>query len=265
VSLDDSRVLLTGATGGIGHAIARSLHSRGATLVLSGRRAEALTDIARELGTRTECIDADLTSREAVAGLPERAGRIDVVVANAALPASGRLDDFTHEEIDRALDVNLRAPMQLVCALLPAMLERGSGHVVLISSLVGKVPSPGSTVYSATKFGLRGFGFSLHEELRGTGVGATTVFPGFIRDAGMFADSKAALPRGVGTSSPQEVASAVVDGIERNRAEIDVAPFAMRSGARFFSAAPSLGAAIARGLRGDRVAASVAAGQRDKR
>jgi short-subunit dehydrogenase len=265
VNLDDSRVLLTGATGGIGRAIARALHARGATVVMTGRRLDALEAVERELGTRAESLEADLTDRAAVAALPSRAGQIDVLVANAALPASGRLDDFTDEEIDRALDVNLRAPMQLARAVLPDMLARNRGHVVLISSLAGKVPSASSSVYSATKFGLRGFGFSLHEELLGTGVGATTVFPGFIRDAGMFADSGATLPPGVGTSTPQQVARAVIDGIERNPAEIDVAPFAFRSGARVFNAAPSIGAAITRRLGGARVAADVAEGQRDKR
>ena len=83
------------------------------------------------------------------------------------------------------------------------MLERGSGHLVYVSSLAGKVASAGSSVYSATKFAVRGFGYSLSEELRGTGVGVTTVFPGFIRDAGMFHESGAKLPRGVGTRTPE--------------------------------------------------------------
>ena len=86
--------------------------------------------------------------------------------------------------------MNLRAPVQLARALLPGMRERGSGHLVFISSLSGKMASAGASIYNATKFGLRGFGFALNEELRGTGVGSTTVFPGFIRDAGMFADSR---------------------------------------------------------------------------
>jgi short-subunit dehydrogenase len=263
--LDDSRVLLTGATGGIGRAIARALHARGATLVVSGRNVEALTEIERELGGRVEAISADLAIPEAVADLAKRAGRVDVLVANAGLPASGRLDGFTHEEIDRALDVNLRAPVHLARTLVPEMLERGAGHIVLISSLVGKVASPLSSVYSATKFGLRGFGFSLHEELRGTGVGVTTVFPGFVSGAGLFADSGAKLPLGVGTSPPEAVAKAVIEGIERNRAEIDVAPISMRSGARVFALAPTLGAAISRALGGGKIAASLAEGQRDKR
>jgi short-subunit dehydrogenase len=263
--LDDSRVLVTGATGGIGRAIARALHARGATVVATGRNAEALAEIERELSDRVEVLEADLSVPEGVPGLAERAGRIDVLVANAGLPASGRLDGFTHEEIDRALDVNLRAPIQLTRTLVPEMQGRGSGHIVLISSLVGKVASPFSSVYSATKFGLRGFGLCLHEELRGTGVGVTTVFPGFISDAGLFAEADTELPRGVGTSTPEAVADAVIEGIEKNRAEIDVAPILMRSGARIYALTPSLGAAFSRALGGGKIAASLAKGQRHKR
>ena len=98
-------------------------------------------------------------------------------MANAALPASGPIVDFSPEQIDRALDVNLRAPIQLTRALVPGMVERGAGHVVLVSSLSGKVASIGSSLYSATKFGLRGFASGLREDLHGTGVGVTVVFP----------------------------------------------------------------------------------------
>ena len=115
------------------------------------------------------------------------------------------------------------------------MLERGSGHLrVRVVARRARSRARGSSVYSATKFGLRGFGYSLSEELRGTGVGVTTVFPGFIREAGMFPESGAKLPRGVGTRTPEDVASAVVEGIEKNRAEIDVAPFSLSSGAKMF-------------------------------
>jgi short-subunit dehydrogenase len=190
---------------------------------------------------------------------------IDVLVANAALPASGRLESFSPAEIDRALDVNLRAPMQLAHALLPSMVERGTGHLVFISSLSGKMASAGASVYNATKFGLRGFGFALNEELRGTGVGVTTVFPGFIRAAGMFADSRATLPRGVGTRTPEDVGRAVIQGIEKNRVEIDVAPLSLSSGARMFGFAPSLVAGINRRLGANELADSIAEGQRDKR
>ena len=263
VQLDNSTALVTGATGGIGQAIVRALHARGATVIASGRKREVLEKIAAELDG-VEPLVADLSDPAQVATLVD-GRRIDVLVANAALPASGRLDSFSAEEIDRALDVNLRAPMQLARTLAPQMAERGTGHVVFISSLSGKMASAGASIYNATKFGLRGFSFALNEELRGTGVGATTVFPGFIRDAGMFADSGAKLPRGVGTRTPDDVAKAVIQGIERNRAEIAVAPVSLASGARLFGLAPGLVAGVNRRLGSDPLAESIAAGQRDKR
>ena len=201
--LDGSTVLLTGASGGIGQAIARALDERGAKLLISGRRGEQLERIAADLGGRPTALAADLTLAADATALAERAGAVDVLVANAALPASGPIVDFTPEEIDRALDVNLRAPVQLTRALLPGMVERGNGHVVLVSSLAGKVASVGSSLYSATKFGLRGFAAGLREDLHGTGVGVTVVFPGFVSGAGMFADSGVRLPRGVGTRTPR--------------------------------------------------------------
>ena len=132
-------MLLTGATGGIGQAIARALDERGARLQLTARRTEQLEQIAAGLNGQAEVLPADLTDASGAAALAERAGKVDVLVANAGLPASGPIDDFSAEQIDRALDVNLRAPIQLTRALLPGMLERGSGHVVLMSSLSGKI------------------------------------------------------------------------------------------------------------------------------
>src|SRR3954471_21551021 len=157
--LANARALVTGATGGIGAAIARALHSRGAPVAITGRRREGLDELASDLGDRVEPLPADLSSSDEVRSLIERAGHVDVLVANAALPGSGRLDSYSPDEIDRAIDVNLRAPIQLARALTPSMAERGSGHVVFISSLAGKVASAHATIYNATKFGLRGFGF----------------------------------------------------------------------------------------------------------
>jgi uncharacterized protein len=259
-----STVLITGATGGIGRAVARALHERGAKLILTGRRMDVLDEIARGLGDRVEVVRADLANKPDVERLGERTD-VDVLVANAALPAAGRLQTFGPRELDRALDVNVRAPMQLTLALLPNMLERGTGHLVYVSSLAGKVASAGSSVYSATKFAIRGFGYSLSEELRGTGVGVTTVFPGFIRGAGMFHESGTKLPRGVGTRTPEDVAKAVVEGIERNRAEIDVAPFPLSSGAKMFGVSPPVMSRITRILGAERVSEQLETGQRDKR
>ncbi len=263
--LAQSRVLLTGATGGIGHAIARTLHARGAHLILSARREAVLSGLTAELGDRAEVIPADLATDGALDGLAQRAAPVDILVANAANPGTGKLQELSPAEIDRAINVNLRAPIRLSRALLDGMMERGSGHIVLVSSLNGKIATPHTSIYCATKFGLRGFGLAMHQELHGTGVGVTTVFPGFVREAGLFVDSGAKLRPGMGTSSPQDVADAIVQGIEKNKAEIDVAPIPMRVGARVFAAVPGLGAALSRRLGGDEIAAAVAEGQRDKR
>jgi short-subunit dehydrogenase len=208
---------------------------------------------------------ADLAERTAVAQLAERAGAVDVLIANAALPASGPIDDFSADEIDRALDVNLRAPIQLARALLPGMVARGNGHVVFVSSLSGKVASVGSSLYSATKFGLRGFASGLREDLHGSGVGVTVVYPGFVSDAGMFAEAGVSLPKGVGTRSPEQVAAAVVTGIERDKAEIDVAPLSLRAGTFLSSLAPVTAARLQRRLGSARLSHAIAEGQKPKR
>jgi short-subunit dehydrogenase len=145
------------------------------------------------------------------------------------------------------------------------MVQRGSGHIVLISSLAGKSSQAASSIYSATKFGLRGFGQGLRGDLGPRGVGVSVVFPGFIRDAGMFHESGAKLPKGVGTSTPDEVAAAVVRAITQNKGEIDVAPIGMRAGATFASVAPAISAKVAKRLGGDKVTEQLVAGQVDKR
>jgi short-subunit dehydrogenase len=210
-------------------------------------------------------VGADLADRDALPALLERSGPLDALVANAALPASGTVSSFSQEEIDRALDVNLRAPILLAHALAPRMAERGRGHLVFVSSLSGKISSGGSAIYSATKFGLRAFAAGLREDLLGSGVGVTTVYPGFISDAGMFAEAEVKLPPGVGTRPPEAVAYAVVRGIEENKSELDVAPLGMRVGARVWGLSPTGVGAVQRRLGSLKVADALAAGQREKR
>jgi short-subunit dehydrogenase len=263
VSLVSGRVLVTGATGGLGQAIARAFAARGAGLVLTGRRLPVLEPLAQELGARA--IECDVTDRAQLDRLVREAGEVDVLIANAALPGSGLLTDFSQEQVDRVLEVNLRAPVALARALTPAMSARRSGHMVFISSLAGKSASPASSLYSATKFGLRGFALGLREDLRPHGVGVSIVAPGFVRDAGMFADAGVELPWYVRTRSPQNVADAVLRAIEHDRAEIDVAPLSLRLGASFASVAPGLAAEISRRLGADKIALAHVEGQREKR
>src|SRR3954468_16854406 len=219
-----SRVLLTGATGGLGRAIAKALHDKGAHLLLTGRKQEALDELAAELGgTPAEGLAADLAKPEEVHGFPARAGQVDILVHNAGLPGSGRLESFTPEQIDRVLDVNLRAGIMLTLALLPAMTERRHGHLVYVSSMSGKVPTVRASVYGATKYGLRGVAGGLRDDLHGSGIGVSTIFPGPIQGAGMWDDAGITLPRWVPTKSPEDVAKAVVKSIEKDRPEIAVA------------------------------------------
>ena len=265
MQLGGQTALVTGATGGIGAAIARALHARGARVLLSGRRAEVLDALQTSLGDRAEALPADLAERDGPARLAEAAGAVDVLVANAALPASGRLEEFEPEEIDRALDVNLRAPVQLARAVLPGMLERGRGHLVFVSSLSGKAASPRSGIYSATKFGLRGFAAGVREDVEPLGIGVTVVFPGFVSDAGLFAEAGVKLPPWVGTRTPEQVAAGVVRGIEDERAEVDVAPLGLRLGTRIAALAPVTVARVQRRLGAERIAEALARGQRHKR
>lgn len=265
ITLAGSAALLTGATGGIGQATARALAARGVRLMLSGRRVAELDRLAGELGATA--IAGDLAVRADVERLAAAAlaAEVDILIANAALPASGWLLELTGEEIDRMLDVNLRAPIALARALAPAMSARGRGHLVFVSSLSGKTAAPASSMYSATKFGLRGFALGLREDLRPRGVGVSVVAPGFIRDAGMYANTDVMLPPGVGTKSPPQVAGAVIRAIERNRAELDVAPVGLRVGAAIGSVAPGLAAWGSRRMGSDRLAAAIAERQRDQR
>ena len=255
--------LVTGATGGLGSAIARALASRGASVVVTGRRADVLAPLAAETGGRA--LECDLADPAGVERLLGEAGAVDVLVANAGLPGSGHITSFSAEDIDRALAVNLRAPMVMARALAEPMAARGSGHLVFVSSLSGKAASGGGSVYAATKFGLRGFAHGLREDLRGSGVGVSVVLPGFIRDSGMFHDAGVKLPSYVGTKTPEDVAAAVLRAIEHDRAEIDVAPLGLRAGVAFAGLAPELSARLQRRLGGAKVADAMARGQRDKR
>jgi short-subunit dehydrogenase len=176
------------------------------------------------------------------------------------------MEDFTAEEVKRALRVNLEAPMLLAHALFPPMVEQRSGHLVFISSLAGKAPAPQSSIYGATKFGLRGFALGLRTDLAPQGVGVSIVSPGFIREAGMFAESGAKSPPGLGTATPEEVAAATVKAIVSDKVEIAVAPARQRFLAHFGLASPGIAVKVSSGSAGQKSAAEIADGHsKDKR
>ena len=256
--------LVTGASGGLGEAITRRLVAEGAHVLATARRREALDTLTKATGA--ERLVCDLADRDALQPLLDAAASVDILVCNAALPATGPLDDFTVEQIDRALDVNLRAPILLARAAGTAMAARGRGHIVFISSMGAKVVGPALGVYSATKAGLRALSLALRQDLRDSGVGVSVIFPGQIRDAGMWADTGLPTPRGAGkTRSPEDVAAAVVRAIARNRAEVEVASLAVRFGAVLAQLRPAWFIALGRRAGADDLAAKMTDALRDKR
>jgi short-subunit dehydrogenase len=146
------------------------------------------------------------------------------------------------------------------------MVERGSGHLVFVSSLSGKVASPRSSIYNATKFGLRGFALGLRSDLGPKGIGVSLVSPGFVREAGMFAEAGAKPPPGMGTTTPAKVAAATVKAIEHDKVEAVVAPLQLRAMSHFALATPSISVRAQSGSAGQKAAKAVADGHpEDKR
>jgi short-subunit dehydrogenase len=271
MKIADSTVLLTGATGGLGQAIAGAFAAKGADLVLSGRRAAALESAlasaraAMPDGGSARTVVADLSEAADVERLAGEAGDVGILIANAAMPASGEVLDYTPEQIDRALLVNLRSQIMLCRLLAPAMVAAGRGHIVFVGSLSGKAASPAASLYNATKFGLRGFALGLRQDLHGTGVGVSVVQPSFVRDAGMFADTGATPPGNARTVSPEQVAAGVIRAIEKDRAEINVAPVELRLGGALAGLFPDLSARVQRRMVKDGSLDQIVASQRDRR
>ncbi|MDB4973435.1 MAG: Short-chain dehydrogenase/reductase [Myxococcaceae bacterium] len=232
-------VVVTGASRGLGTYIARAFAAEGAHLALVARNATALEVLAEELrslGVRAIAVAADLADVQGYGALLDRIerelGPIDVLVNNAGLEANSAYAEFAPQRIEELLRVDLLAPMLLTRALLPRLLLRGSGHVVNIASVAGKSPSAYNVTYAAAKSGLIAFSESLRAELHKTGVGVSVVSPGFIADAGMYAEKLVltgkAAPKLAGVSSPALVARNVVKAVVKNCAEIIVSPGPIR-------------------------------------
>jgi len=181
----DARVLLTGATGGIGQATARALLQAGAALLLVGRSAERLEQQAHQLvqagstANRVRWTQADINRADDRALLAREAQRLDcnVVIHNAGVPAFGRLGALDPGAIDHVLQTNLLAPMLLTQALLPRLQGLPAAQLVFVGSVLGSIGLPGFSVYSASKFGLHGFAQALRRELQGSGVQVQYIGP----------------------------------------------------------------------------------------
>lgn len=229
-------IVLTGASSGIGLATARELAARNYALVLAARRTEQLERLARELdpsGSRIIAVTTDVTDDASRRALIERAhehfGRIDVLINNAGITIE---QGWWWDDPDplRVVRVNLEAPIELVRLVLPEMRERGSGHIVNIGSVAGRAAING--MYSASKFGIRGFSDGLRRELLGTGIHVSLVSPGFVKSE-MTASARLPMP------GPEVIAHAVAEVLLRPRREV-IAPKVYRVLALLNSLFPAL-------------------------
>lgn len=218
-------VLVTGAAHGIGKATAKAFAREGARLVLVDihqQRLDETVNELREAGCEVVGIQADLRRRNLVYDMVDRAieetGAIDVLVNNAGIVFTGKFEDLSEQEIEDTLNVNLYAPIWAVRRALPHMLARDSGHIVNVASALGKVTNPFVSVYCATKFGVIGFTDTLYQELRDTGVGITTVNPGWIT-SGMFKGAKRL--SFVKWRPPEFVGDSIVEAVKLDRVEIN--------------------------------------------
>ncbi|WP_259780161.1 3-oxoacyl-[acyl-carrier-protein] reductase [Aestuariispira ectoiniformans] len=212
--------LVTGASGGIGGAIAKALHAQGATVALSGTRVEPLEKLAAELGERAHVVPANLSDPESVANLPKAAeeamGQVDILVNNAGLTRDNLAMRLKDEDWDAVLEVNLKAAFKLSQAVLRGMMKRRWGRIIGITSIVGVTGNPGQVNYAASKAGLIGMSKSLAQEVASRGITVNCLAPGFIATAMTDAlgddqheKLKAAIPAGR-MGSVEDIATGVV-------------------------------------------------------
>lgn len=185
--LTGKTALVTGATGGIGGAVARTLHAQGATVAISGTRQEALDALAAELGDRAHPVVCNLQDAEAVDGLVGKAeeaiGDLDILVNNAGITRDNIFMRMKDEEWDTVLAVNLTAAFRLTRAAVKGMMRRRSGRIIGITSVVGVTGNPGQGNYAAAKAGMIGMSKSLAQEVASRGITVNCVAPGFIETA----------------------------------------------------------------------------------
>lgn len=240
-------VLVTGASAGIGRSVTEQLTARGLTVVGTGRDAEALAALSTRTGATA--VVADLARPDSAAQVVDAAlaahGRLDAVVANAGVGHLGPVAEMTPERVAELVDVNLRAPMLLARAALPALARQPRGALVFVGSIAGAVGVPGETVYSATKAGLTVFADLLREEVRASGITVSTLVPGVV-DTAFFQRRGAAYDRAVPRPLPvDQVARRVVDLLETG-APRRVEPRWLAVPARLAAATPALYRALAR-------------------
>ena len=220
-NLDGKKALITGATGGIGSAIARALHSQGAEVILSGTRQGALNELAHELSDRAHSIAADLSDKSSIDALIKQISDIstdgvDIVINNAGIVRDNLLVRMNDEEWNQVLDINLVAGYKLIQGLMRGMMKRRWGRIIGISSVVGATGNPGQANYAAAKAGMIGFSKALAQEVATRGITVNVIAPGMIQTAmtdELNEDQSARLlstiPLGR-LGSPEEIAASVI-------------------------------------------------------
>ena len=218
--LSGKGALVTGASGGIGGAIARALHAQGASVVLSGTRRGALDILAGELRARVHVLPCDLSDPAATAALPREAeaalGALDILVNNAGLTRDNLAMRMKDEDWDQVLAVNLSAGFRLARASLRGMMKRRWGRIVGIASIVGVTGNPGQVNYAASKAGMIGLSKALAQEVASRGITVNCVAPGFIETAMTGALGEAQQAKILGSvpqgrlGSPEDIAAAGV-------------------------------------------------------
>ncbi|NGY05981.1 SDR family oxidoreductase [Solimonas terrae] len=224
MKLRSSTVLLTGASGGIGHALAREFAARGARLLLNGRDSARLGTLSVELrngGAEVNVLPADLTGIEGIERLAHAAlsgGTPDLVVHCADSFSVGCLETTSADEISRLWQTNVIAPSLLTRALLPSLRKQGRGRIVFVGSIFGSLGLPMYATYSATKFALRGLAEALRRELDGSGIGITYVAPRCSHT--QLDDRRPERGPAARTDKTTRVAVRIADAIERDRREL---------------------------------------------
>ncbi|MBG1231757.1 SDR family oxidoreductase [Aestuariivirga litoralis] len=183
--IENKVVVITGASSGLGEAAARLLAQKGAKVVLGARRVDRLEALAKELGLPKDSVLAtDVADRAQVKALVDHAvklhGRIDVMINNAGLMATSRLDQLHVDEWDKMIDVNIKGVMYGFAAALPHFMEQKSGHIINVSSVAGHKVGPGSAVYAATKFAVRAFSEGVRQEVKPYNIRTTIISPGAV-------------------------------------------------------------------------------------
>ncbi len=227
--LSRKTVLITGAGGGFGSQMVRQFRAAGAKLILTDIDTDALQRAMVDAGDDlVDSLIADLSTEEGCDALVEtcesRSGAPDILVNNAGIGVAGRLDHTPREHWEALMQLNLLAPMRLCNRFIPAFVERGSGHVVNISSIAGWIGTEGLSSYCASKFGLRGFGTALAADLRGTGVHVTNIYPCFSRTPILDSpqhgyEDRRVVPEHL-ISDPEQVVARIIDGVRRNRVHV---------------------------------------------